>query len=262
MNDSSPYIALDRVSQVFTTTDRDSVEALADVSVSVRRNEFVAVVGPSGCGKSTLLRIVAGLLQPSAGSVQIAGREVVEPHDDIGIVFQRPTLLAWLRVIDNVLFPLVHKYGRTDAGQRLHAEALLATMGLEAFANRMPDELSGGMQQRVALARALVQDPHILLMDEPFSALDALTRDIMALEVLRVWEERPKSVIFVTHSIPEALLLSDRVVVMTARPGRIAEVVDVNLARPRGLATMGDPLFNELSQRLRAHILGTIPAVA
>ncbi len=249
-----PVISLDDVGQSFVSRDGQRLEALAGIALSVERHEFVAIIGPSGCGKSTILRQVAGLLRPTAGVVAVNGLRVSEPRDDIGLVFQRPTLLPWLRVLDNVTFPMKHKTGRVDDACRARARALLAKVGLADFESRRPDELSGGMQQRVAIARALLQDPDILLMDEPFSALDALTRDEMALELLRIMDETPKTVLFVTHSIPEALLLADRIVVMTARPGRVREVMDVPFARPRGLATMEDPQFNHLANEIRQQV--------
>ena len=249
-----PVISLDDVGQSFVSRDGQRLEALAGIALSVERHEFVAIIGPSGCGKSTILRQVAGLLRPTAGVVAVNGLRVSEPRDDIGLVFQRPTLLPWLRVLDNVTFPMKHKTGRVDDACRARARALLAKVGLADFESRRPDELSGGMQQRVAIARALLQDPDILLMDESFSALDALTRDEMALELLRIMDETPKTVLFVTHSIPEALLLADRIVVMTARPGRVREVMDVPFARPRGLATMEDPQFNHLANEIRQQV--------
>ena len=249
-----PVISLDDVGQSFVSRDGQRLEALAGIALSVERHEFVAIIGPSGCGKSTILRQVAGLLRPTAGVVAVNGLRVSEPRDDIGLVFQRPTLLPWLRVLDNVTFPMKHKTGRVDDACRARARALLAKVGLADFESRRPDELSGGMQQRVAIARALLQDPDILLMDEPFSALDALTRDEMALELLRIMDETPKTVLFVTHSIPEALLLADRIVVMTARPGRVREVMDLPFARPRGLATMEDPQFNHLANEIRQQV--------
>ena len=191
-----------------------------------------------------MLRLIAGLIAPTRGELSIYGHPVTEPRDDIGIVFQRPTLLPWFDVLGNVTFPLRHKYGRVTEDERERAHRLLALVGLEDFAGRRIDELSGGMQQRVAIARALLLDPDILLMDEPFSALDALTRDEMSFELLRIWAERPKTVLFITHSIPEAVLLADRIIVMTPRPGRMREIIDVPLPRPRTLATLSDPAFH------------------
>jgi NitT/TauT family transport system ATP-binding protein len=254
-----PVIELAGVQKTFISADGGRVTALDSASLSVGRHEFVSVIGPSGCGKSTILRLIAGLLRPSAGSVMIYGVPVVEPRDEIGMVFQKPTLLPWLSVLDNVTFPMKHKYGRVEAKERERALELLALVGLQDFMTRHPEELSGGMQQRVAIARSLLHDPDILLMDEPFSALDALTRDEMSFELLRIWTERPKTVVFVTHSIPEALLLSDRIVVMTARPACVREIIEVPLERPRSLATLADPrlhkLANEIREKVFAHKL-------
>jgi len=219
----------------------------------------VSVIGPSGCGKSTLLRLVGGLLKPTSGTVSIFGMPVSEPRDEVGFAFQKPTLLPWLNVVDNITFPMKHKYGRVDARDSARAQALLETIGLADFARKRPSELSGGMQQRVSIARALLHDPDILLMDEPFSALDALTRDEMSFELLRIWGERPKTVVFVTHSIQEALLLSDRIVVMSARPGRVAEIIDVPLARPRNLATLSNPVFTQLANDIRVKVFTRKP---
>ena len=240
--------------QTFGKDDGSAVVALDDVTFDIGRHEFVSVLGPSGCGKSTLLRLIAGLITASRGAVEIYGLPVKEPRDDIGIVFQRPTLLPWFDVLGNVTFPMRHKYGRVTAEERERAQDLLALVGLADFADKRIDELSGGMQQRVAIARALLLDPDILLMDEPFSALDALTRDEMSFELLRIWTERPKTVLFITHSIPEALLLSDRVVVMTPRPGRVREILDVPIARPRSIETLSDPVFQALANHIRGQL--------
>jgi len=249
-----PAIAFEQVSRVFPLADGQEVTALRDLSFTVAKNEFVAVVGPSGCGKSTVLRLVAGLIPPTRGRVSIYGAPVTEPPDMVGIVFQKPTLLPWLDVVSNVTFPMRHKYGRVTEVERRLAHDLLALVGLKDFAHSRPDQLSGGMQQRAAIARALLLDPEILLMDEPFSALDALTRDEMSVELLRIWTERPKTVVFITHSIPEAILLSDRIIVMTPRPGAISEILDNPLPRPRSLATLSDPNFHELQTRIRDSI--------
>jgi NitT/TauT family transport system ATP-binding protein len=248
-------IELRGVHQVFTTADGDRVEALEDVSLVVARNEFVSIVGPSGCGKSTLLRLVAGLLRPTGGQVRIDGATVQEPRQDTGIVFQSPTLLPWASVTDNVLFPL-RMMRQLGPGSVARAHQLLALVGLAGFEHRYPRELSGGMQQRTAICRALIHDPDILLMDEPFGALDALTREEMSLELLRIWTTQPKTIVFVTHSIPEAVLLSDRVVVMSPRPGRIAEIVDVPLPRPRTFEAEGLREFQARAQHIRGLIFG------
>jgi NitT/TauT family transport system ATP-binding protein len=248
-------ISLDRVTHVFNSRDGDRVVALEDVSLSIARNEFVTLVGPSGCGKSTLLRIVAGLILPTAGTAAIGGVPIGEPRSETGIVFQAPTLLPWANVMDNVLFPLrmMHKM---DSGSADKAAALIKLVGLVGFERKSPRELSGGMQQRVAICRALVHEPDILLMDEPFGALDALTREEMTLELLRIWGERPKTVLFVTHSITEAVVLADRVVVMSPRPGRIAEIIEVKSPRPRSFHVEGDSEFHDASRRIRDLIFG------
>jgi NitT/TauT family transport system ATP-binding protein len=248
-----PVVRFADVEQTFGLGER-AVTALREVTFDIGRREFLAVLGPSGCGKSTLLRLIAGLILPTRGRVEVYGVTVTEPRDEIGIVFQRPTLLPWFDVLGNVTFPLRHKYGRVTAQERERARELLALVGLSDFAEQRVDELSGGMQQRVAIARALLLDPDILLMDEPFSALDALTRDEMSFELLRIWTQKPKTVLFITHSIPEALLLADRVIVMTPRPGRVREVIEVPLARPRSIETLSDPTFNALASHIRAEL--------
>ncbi len=257
---SPPVIRFIDVGQVFGKDDGSAVAALDRLSFEIGRHEFVAVLGPSGCGKSTLLRMTAGLLGPTTGRVEIYGTPVVEPRDEIGIVFQRPVLLPWFDVLGNVVFPLRHKYGRVTDAERRQARELLRLVELEEFSDNKVDTLSGGMQQRVAIARALLLDPEILLMDEPFSALDALTRDEMSFELLRIWSERPKTVLFVTHSIPEAVLLSDRIIVMTARPGSVREVLDVPLPRPRSLETLSDPSFHALANHIRGRLFTRRPS--
>ena len=257
----APVIAFDAVHHAFAGTDGTPIPALDGVSFDVGRHEFLSILGPSGCGKSTLLRLTAGLIAPSGGTLSIYGQPVTEPRDEIGIVFQRPVLLPWFDVVGNVTFPMRHKYGSVSKVELDRAHRLLALVGLEEFAGRRIDELSGGMQQRVAIARALLLDPDILLMDEPFSALDALTREEMSFELLRIWSERPKTVMFITHSIPEAILLADRVVVMTPRPGRIREVLEVNLPRPRSLDTLSDPAFLELADAIRRRLFARAPAL-
>jgi NitT/TauT family transport system ATP-binding protein len=253
----NPVIRFDGVGCVFPVERGPGIAALDGISLDVGRHEFLAILGPSGCGKSTLLRLTAGLIAPTAGRVSIYGRPVTEPPDEIGIVFQRPVLLPWFDVMGNVTFPMRHKYGAVGPVELSRARELLALVGLEEFARRRIDELSGGMQQRVAIARALLLDPDILLMDEPFSALDALTRDEMAFELLRIWEERPKTVLFITHSIPEAVLVADRIVIMTPRPGRVREILEVPLPRPRTLATLSDPVFHDLANDIRRRLFSS-----
>jgi NitT/TauT family transport system ATP-binding protein len=249
-----PAIRYVHVSQVFDTRS-GRTEALRDVSFDVARHEFLAVLGPSGCGKSTLLRLVAGLLRPTSGRVEVFGLPVEAPRDDIGIVFQKPTLLPWASVEDNVVFPVRHQTGRVSSEDRERARELLKMVGLEGLGKRLPDELSGGMQQRVGIARALHLDPDILLMDEPFSALDALTREVMGFDLLDIFARRPKTVIFITHSVNEAALLADRVLVMTGRPGAVLTEIEVPVGRPRGPETMKDPAINDLAAHLRDLLL-------
>jgi NitT/TauT family transport system ATP-binding protein len=249
-----PVIRFENVDQVFVRDDGVSVTALQGLTFDIGRHEFVAVLGPSGCGKSTLLRQIAGLVAPSAGTLEIYGQAVTEPRDDIGIVFQRPALLPWFDVLGNVTFPFRHKYGRVTQEEKTRARALIRLVGLEQFETARIEHLSGGMQQRVGIARALLLDPDILLMDEPFSALDALTRDEMSFELLRIWSERPKTVLFITHSIPEAVLLADRIIVMSPRPGAVREILDVPLPRPRSLSSLSDPRFHELANYIRSRL--------
>lgn len=241
------------IAQTFQT-DTGPLTALSDVSMTLVQNEFVAILGPSGCGKSTLLRLTAGLIAPTKGTVSVFGVPVTQPRDDVGIVFQSATLLPWATVLDNVVFPAKHMRGRVSAQDRDHAREILATIGLQGFENRLPSELSGGMQQRVGIARALFLNPDILLMDEPFSALDALTRDAMGFELLRLWQSSPKTVMFITHSIPEAVLLADRVLVMSERPGRIIADLHVPLGRPR----TEDSLRSVEMQDFIAHLRGLL----
>jgi NitT/TauT family transport system ATP-binding protein len=241
-----------QLEKIYAARDGKPVQALAPVSLTVRDGEFLTIVGPSGCGKSTLLKIVAGLIPHTAGELSFRGRPIVGPQRDMGVVFQSAILFPWRTVLDNVLLPIdVLKLPRAQALKR--AEQLLETVGLSEFATKYPNELSGGMQQRVSIARALVHDPAIVLMDEPFGALDAMTRESMNLEILRIWKQSKKTILFVTHSIPEAVLLGERVVVMTSRPGRIAEIVTTNLPADRDLDAMSSPEFGQLTLHIRSH---------
>jgi NitT/TauT family transport system ATP-binding protein len=235
------------------------VHALDGIDLEVGRGEFVVLVGPSGCGKTTLLNILAGLVPGWEGDVDCVGRPVEGPRRDIGVVFQESTLLPWRTILDNIMLP-VELAGTDLAAGRERARRLMATVGLSGFEDRLPRELSGGMRQRAGICRALVRDPDLLLMDEPFGALDAMTRELLNIELQRVWLETGKTVVFVTHSIPEAVFLADRVVVMSARPGRIAEIVEVGLPRPRGMADMAHESTGELMDRIRRHFAadGTI----
>jgi NitT/TauT family transport system ATP-binding protein len=254
MTASPAAIRFAGVGQVFQTKS-GALEALRGVDMTIDRHEFVAVLGPSGCGKSTLLRLTSGLLMPTRGTVEVFGRKITEPRDDIGIVFQRPTLLPWATIEDNVVFPVRHKTGSVGPEDRRTAQALLEKVGLKGFEKRLPDELSGGMQQRVGIARALFMNPDILLMDEPFSALDALTREEMGFELLRIWEDQPKTVMFITHSISEAVLLADRVLVMGERPGSIVENLKIDIPRPRDMETSNNQLMHDYVGHLRSLLL-------
>ena len=226
-------IRLSGVSRTFTGRS-GTVEALRGIDLEVADGEFVAVLGRSGCGKSTMLRLIAGLLPATAGEITVAGERITKPRRDIAMMFQRPALLPWRTVLDNVLLP-VQIYGRRKADFRDRAHDLLELTGLAGFEKRMPHELSGGMQQRAALCRSLIAQPRVLLMDEPFSALDALTREELSGELQRVHMENKATIVFVTHSIDEAVLLADRVVVLSPRPGRIREILDISIPRPRTL---------------------------
>ncbi|WP_067179469.1 ABC transporter ATP-binding protein [Microtetraspora niveoalba] len=226
-------IQLSHVSQVFAGR-QGQVHALDDIDLEVRRNEFVTLVGRSGCGKSTMLRMIAGLLTPTSGTVTVAGEPVTKPRRDVSFMFQRPALLPWRPVLENVLLP-VEILGLDRDSHRRRAHELLELVGLAGFEKRLPHELSGGMQQRVSLCRSLIQNPNVLLMDEPFSALDALTREELSVELQRIRMEQETTIVFVTHSIEEAVLLADRVVVLSARPGRLRRIVEVDIPRPRTL---------------------------
>ena len=244
------------VDQVFESR-RGRVVALEKISLCARPQEFLCIIGPSGCGKSTILGLTAGLLKPSGGEVTINGASIAEARAarQIGLVFQDAVLLPWRTVNENVALPLeVLKVPRAERAAKI--AAVLELVGLAGFEHRFPHELSGGMRQRLGIARALSFDPQILLMDEPFGALDAITRDKMSIELLRIWERRQKTVIFVTHSIGEAAFLSDRVVVITERPGRVRAVIDNPLPRPRTLAMRDAPDFLALSRRLRELLEG------
>jgi len=229
----------------------NAIAALRDIDFNVGEGEFLSIVGPSGCGKSTLLKILAGLMPASSGEAKLNGTPIEGPRRDIGMVFQSPVLFPWRSVLDNALLPVdVQRLGREQLLERAHA--LIALVGLSGFEHRYPWELSGGMQQRVALVRALIHDPALLLMDEPFGALDALTRESMNVELQRIWLDRRKTVVFVTHSTSEAVFLADRVMVMSARPGTIAEMLKIELPRPRSLDVMTTEAFGTYVRRIRA----------
>jgi NitT/TauT family transport system ATP-binding protein len=242
-----PLLSIQNLKKVFTTRD-GVLEALGSVTFDVYPEEFVSIVGPSGCGKTTLLKIIAGLLEQSEGEI-VVDRERFDPRREVGFVFQKALLLNWRRVLDNVLLPI--EILKLDKKEYLpKARELLALVGLEGFERSYPNELSGGMQQRVSLARALIHDPKVILMDEPFGALDAITREKMNLELLRIWAESKKTVIFITHEINEAVFLSDRVVVLSARPSRMIDALDIDLPRPRTLDIRTSPRFGEYALRV------------
>ena len=232
------------------------VTALSDIDFTINDGELVVVVGPSGCGKSTLLRILAGLLPQSDGEALLHGTPITGPRRDIGVVFQSPVLFPWRSVLGNAMLPVdVQRLGREKLKTR--AFDLLKLVGLDGFEHRYPWELSGGMQQRVALVRALIHDPALLLMDEPFGALDAMTREAMNVELQRIWMERRKTILFITHSIGEAVFLADRVLVMTPRPGRILDTLKIDLPRPRGLEVMNTEAFGAYVRRIRQALNAT-----
>lgn len=248
--DLSGHIEIDSVSKVYAS-DAGDIAALENISFDIAPREFLTIVGSSGCGKSTLLRCIGGLLSPSSGSIRIGGQVVLEPDPRIGYVFQKAVLLPWRTVEENILLPFEINGAPTD-DDRVSARDVLDLVGLGQYRNHRPTELSGGMQQRVSVARALVTQPAILLMDEPFGALDAQTRDSMNEELLRIWEDSQTTVVFVTHDIGEALFLSDRIVVMSARPGRVHDIIDVDIDRPRTFeAVESDERFWAMRRQIR-----------
>jgi len=235
----------------FRTQSGEHIRAIESVTNSVTDGEFVSIVGPSGCGKSTLLRIIGGLIRPTSGRVELRGRKVDAPVTEVGFVFQKPVLFPWKTLEQNLLFPIkLHR--RLQPKDRAAATELLAMVGLTGFKSSYPFELSGGMQQRAAIATALITDPAMLLMDEPFGALDAMTREELNVELNRVWRERAKTVILVTHDIQEAVFLSTRVLVMTARPGRIAASIDVPFGSTRTKELLAEPVFAQLAGEVRS----------
>ena len=243
-----PYIRLRGVGKRYETKD-GPVDACGDIDLDVRQSEFVAIVGPSGCGKTTILKMVAGLVPYSAGEITVGGKRVDRPLTEVGIVFQESILLDWRDVLSNVMLQIDIR----DMERATHeavARHLLKTTGLEGFEHKKPYELSGGMRQRVSICRALVHDPPLLLMDEPFGALDALTREQMRIDLEELWMQTSKTVLFITHSIDEAVLLADRVIVMSPRPGRIEQVYEIALPRPRGLGARSHPLFIAATQKI------------
>jgi NitT/TauT family transport system ATP-binding protein len=244
------HIELQQVTVNFPQPGGGELRAVDGFELKVGKGEFVTIVGPSGCGKSTLLSVVDGLVRPSSGQVLISGALVMGPSPDRALVFQEFALLPWRTVVDNVMLGLELQRKYTKAQMKEKVDHYIQMVGLQGFEKHYPHQLSGGMRQRVGLARALAVNPEILLMDEPFAALDAQTREIMSVELQRIWEQDKKTVLFVTHSIDEAVYLADRIVVMSGRPGRVKEMIPVNLGRPRGLSIKDEPDF----VRLRRHI--------
>jgi len=245
---TDPFIRFQNVNKVYQTKS-GTVQACVDVSLDIQECEFVAVVGPSGCGKTTLLKMVAGLTPYSSGSITIGGKRVTEPQTEVGIVFQDAIMLDWRDVLSNVMLQIDIR--RMDqASHRALALELLQKTGLTGFEHKRPYELSGGMRQRVSICRALVHDPPLLLLDEPFGALDALTREQISMDIQHLWMDKRKTALFITHSIPEAVLLAYRVVVMSPHPGRIVEIINIDLPRPRRLDRVPQ-VFNEYTGRIR-----------
>ena len=242
-------IEVDRVSHVYAATEGD-VPALSNVSMSVGKGRFVVIVGPSGCGKTSLLMMMAGLRQQSEGHILCHGRPILKPDPErVGVIFQEASLFPWLTALDNIEFPLSLR-GMSRDERRRKSEPMLSLVGLTGFGERYPHELSGGMKQRVSIARGLVQDPPVLLMDEPFAALDEQTRMTMGHELLRIWSTTSKTVVFITHSLTEAVYLADEVLVMSARPGQIIDHIEVNLPRPRTYEMMATDTFGRLRDRI------------
>ncbi len=242
MEDKNILLSIKDLRKVYKTRDGE-LEAIGKVSFDVKEKEFVSIVGPSGCGKSTLLRIVAGLLEKTEGEI-IVDKTRFNPDKEVGFVFQKALLLDWRKVLDNVLLPIeILKLDKKKYRER--AMQLIEMVGLKGFEDRYPNELSGGMQQRVSIARALIHDPKLILMDEPFGALDAITREKMNLELLRIWSESGKTVLFITHEISEAVFLSDRVIVLSARPSRQVGAFEIDLPRPRAIELKTTPEFNQ-----------------
>ncbi len=243
-------VEIENIRKLYHTRRGEDVEALSEVSTSIQAGEFVSVVGPSGCGKSTMMMLVSGLIKPSAGRIMVDHEMVTRPRSGVGIVFQRDVLLEWRSVLDNVLLPIEIKH-LSRAAYVDKARDLLRLVGLEGFEAKYPSELSGGMRQRVAICRALVQEPGLLLMDEPFGALDALTREQMNVDLQRMWSLAGNTVVFITHSIEEAVFLSDRVLVMSPRPGRVVADLQVDLDRPRGSVARKDSKLVGLVDHIR-----------
>ena len=249
-SNEASWINVSGLHKIYNTRGGGQTHALSDINFTAKKGEFISIVGPSGCGKTTLLNILAGLISKTEGSAAVSGREVSKPLPEIGMVFQAPTLLPWRTILENVMVPV--EVQKLDKKKHLEkARDLLKLAGLDGFEDKYPNELSGGMQQRAGICRALVHSPSVLLMDEPFGALDAMTREYMNLELLRIWKESNQTIALVTHSITEAVFLSDRVIVMSPRPGRIAEIINIELPRPRTLEMMTSDASGHYVQRIR-----------
>ena len=249
-SNEASWINVAGLHKIYNTRTGGKTHALSDINFSVKRGEFISIVGPSGCGKTTLLNILAGLISKTEGSAKISGSEVTKPLSEIGMVFQAPTLLPWRTILENVMVPIeIQKKDKSEGLKK--ANELLELAGLKGFEDKYPNELSGGMQQRAGICRALVHAPSVLLMDEPFGALDAMTREYMNLELLRIWKESNQTIALVTHSITEAVFLSDRVIVMSPRPGRIAEIIEIDLPRPRTLEMMSSDAAGVYVKKIR-----------
>lgn len=245
---TEPHIHLKNVDKVYVTKD-GPVQACLEVSFDIKQSEFIAIVGPSGCGKTTILKMVAGLVPYSSGTITVGGQVVDRPQTNLGIVFQDSVLLDWRDVLSNVMLQIDIR-GMDNAKYKAEAIELLRTVGLDGFERKKPYELSGGMRQRVSICRALVHDPPLLLMDEPFGSLDALSREQISMDIQHLWMEKRKTALLITHSIPEAVLLADRVIVMSPRPGRIVDILDIDLPRPRRLDRLPEK-FNDYTGRIR-----------
>lgn len=248
-----PLVEIKGLNKEYRVKKGASICALKDVNLSIAQGEFISLVGPSGCGKSTLLKALAALTPVNSGCIQINGHSVSQPSGEVGVVFQEPTLLPWRTILDNILLP-VELFDKRQQGDYINrAFELMEMVGLKGFENKYPKELSGGMKQRAGICRALICDPKLLLMDEPFGALDAMTREFLNIELQRIWMQSHKTVVFVTHSITEAVFLADRVVIMSSRPGHISEIVPVNIPRPRQMSDMNTTYAGDVLAHIRRH---------
>ena len=250
------HVVVSEVAKEFETGATEPFVALDNIDLTIDQGEFVLLLGPSGCGKSTLLRLIAGLDAPTRGDIRVGGNPIAAGFERIGMVFQQPTLLPWLSILENVVYPARVRSQRLAREKRSEAMRLLDMVGLSRVADQPPSSLSGGMQQRAAICRSLILDPEILVMDEPFSALDAMTREELQFELLRIHADSGKTIIFVTHSIPEAVLMSSKIIVMATSPGRIAETLETGMPRPRTLETLRLDRARQLDNRIRELIYG------